>query len=747
MLTLMSVFLVPRDASCRLTGEAELGYVNYESSTDTEHVSTHSLTQRYSVLYDTSGRLVNGRLGKYDVALGYEWLAFDTGIKANAAPANNLNENKGHLIFNGDLLLDPKEIPLRLSLYSRDLSRSTFLTDSLSSDKLFDAPSINGGLSGSNTTNLSIPANTATGISGGTRIDSGATLVAGVKNGMTNGYNEILRHFPMLMLDYRDTINKDSSSTYPVDNRLTRLAFVSLNKKDNWFHYRFVTYNDYIDHLNNYNETQFQLGTVDQLLQRRWIDFTNWLRVSADGQLTRRVNERSNDNFEEFSLNLFGTARRESWELRSFNNFTRLNENDRERIVYKTSLPVYASGIITPTARWSAYSKYDDSHTNDNNTAKGEYFTTGSGGYNIDAFSKSSFTLSQGLSVEQVSASNGADSLIMTGHVGTASTPKFSRDLSLKADYDIRDYRNSSSGGSSSFIDQVIKGSASYDLAHKLRLTAEQTNRFTTGTSQTINSSDLGVTINSPQYQSPRATIGAGKSSYQTTTALKIAWNPKPRLNAGLSASEDVYVPESGVPSGITNVTATLDYAESKYKISLITSYNSDDAINSEFTNQIASSINASYIFSRSLDAKAGFSYYKAFGGSPTETINAEQSLNYNYYKVGGMANKLFEINESFTSIDEQVALIGASGTSVATKQRTNTLLLGTKYFPLRQIMIAGGARYAFVNGYAEAALSYYGSLSARYQLLEASLDYTYGKNKTDNRVEKRISANIKKRF
>jgi hypothetical protein len=751
MITLVSVFLLPRDASCRLTGEAELGYDKYDSSDNFQNASAHSFTQRYSVLYDTSGKFVNGRLGKYDVALGYEWLTFDTGTKSSAAPAENFGESKGHLYYRGEVIIDPKEVPFKLTIHSQDLNRSRFNAVALNNTQAYSlqgsslpTPSGYSDISSRSSSSISVPSSTTTGITGGTRTDSGVTLVMGVKNGMTNGYNEFLRHFPMLLLDYRDAVNKDSSSLTPVDNRLTRLAFVSLNKKDNWFHYRYVTYDDYIDSTNNYKEAQLQLGTVDYMLQRRWIDFTNWLSVSVDGQFTKRAQERSEENFNEFSLNLFGTARRQSWELRSFNNFTRLDEINRDRITYMTSLPVYANGIISPTAGWSATTKYNDNHT-----AKGAYFKTASGAYNIDAFRKSLFTISQGLSIEQVNTSNSSDALIMTGRVSTSSTPVFSRNLSLKADYNIRNYRSTANGAESTFTDQEINGVARYILTNKMYMTARQTSRFTNGSSPYLSSDVPGALINSPQYVAPREGSIIGRSSYQSITELNLAWIPKPRLNVGFTVSEDIYAPSSGVRSDVTRLEASVDYTADKIRLSSRTSFVSGGDVNSQFTNYLNSVNSASYVFSRNLDAKVGMTYFKTLSTkNRVDSVNAEQSLNYYYYHANGIIRKLFEINEMFTSIEYLDNLQAAAEAAGITKQRTNTFLLGAKYYPLRQMMIAGGARYSFMNNSSgNETLSYYGSIALNFKLLDASLDYNYGKNKTDNRVDKRISANVKKRF
>lgn len=735
MTTLMSTILLPQVALCRLIAEADLNFVNFDSRNNNQHVSAHSLTQKYSVLYDTSGKFVNGRLGRYDVSLGYEWLAFDTSIKSTTAPPENLGGGKGHFLYNGEVVIDPKEIPFRLTLHSRDMNREIF-----SKDILTGIPS-----------GINVPSDVTTAIYGGTRIDSGATLVMGVKNGMTNGYNEVLRHFPMLMLDYRDSLNKDRNSFFPVDNRLTRLAFVSLNKKDNWFHYRYVTFDDKIDASNNYNETQVQLGTVDYLMARRWVDFSNWLNLSVDGLFTKRMQARLEENYEEFSLNIFGTARRQSWEMRTFNNLTRLNENNLNRISYITSLPVYANGIISPTANWSAYTKYNDSHTD-----KGAYFTTVSGGYSIDSFRRSSFALSQGSSVEQVTDSDSSEVLILTGNAVTTSSPMFSRDLSLKAAYNIRNLRSNNAGNASNFTDQEIDGNASYNLTNRLRITAGQTNRLTTGKSLYVSGTLPGSIVNSSQYQSPYADSSLSRSSYQSTTNLAISWIPKPRMNADLSVSEDIYTTDTGERSTIARVAATVGYTGDKLKIASKTSYYARDAKKSESSQNLESTNSANYIFSRNLDAKVGFTYFRMFGvNNQINAISAEQSLNYNYYRVNGITRKLFEINEtvtheeSFTSVDGLVDYTSATATQGygSIKKRTNAFLLGAKYYPLRQMMIAGGARYSFVNSFENEIINYYGSLSVQFKLLDASLDYTYGKNKTDNRTEKRLSANVKKRF
>ncbi|MFZ2948476.1 MAG: hypothetical protein WA003_03215 [Desulfuromonadaceae bacterium] len=727
-----------------MSGEADLHYTEYDSSSKNQSYSGSSFAHRYSILYDTAGTLADGRLGKYELSLGYEWLAYDTTEKQSGSSKTRSHETRDHFNYRGDVILNPKELPLRLHLYSLDPTRSTFSMNE-SSDPLFNmgGPSVSTATSASGS-NLGgythVAPNLINGIDNGIHVTNGATLVMGVKNGMTNGYNEVLRHFPMLMLDYKDQIDKDLHRTNPVDTRLSRLAFVSLNKKDNWFHYRYVTYDDKIDSSNNFSETQYQLGTVDHQLQRRWIDFTNWLNVSVDGQFTRHMNARTIENFDEISLNLFGRASRQSWEMRTYNNFTRLNELTAGKITYSTTLPVYANGIISPTAGWSAYAKYDNSHT-----TTGDSFTTTTGGYSIDSFRRSPFTLTQGLTVEQVSVSSGKDALILTGNIGTASTLLYSKKVSLQARYDIRNYRTGlDDGTTNNFLDQEIKATVRYQPTNQLNIIAQQNVRLTSGSQASLSSPIEGAEINSVVYQENGASLrNSGGSGYQSITDLRVDWSAAPRLRFGMSGSENIYVPNSGERETMSKLTATLDYNGSNLKISSNNIYTNGDIYNSDASRSFSSTNSASVIFNRSLDARVGLSYLKTYAANGSEsTFVADQSLNYRYNANNGSMRSLFEINESFASIQE----VNVDG-GIKKSGRHNTLQLVAKYFPIRQLMIAGGGKYYFLNSGENGAINYYGSITLGFRLLVASIDYTYGKNKADGRVEKRISANLKKIF
>lgn len=717
----MCALLAPKKAFCRLSAEAELSYANYDVSDRTgRHLSANSLSQRYSVLYGKQGRFMEGRMGMYDVALGYEWSTFDTSIKSTDNNSSSPSASNGHIIFSGEVLVDPKEFPLKLSVYSRDLTRSTWIRESNTRQYSYtNSPLVSDGL---------VAPDFITGIQNGQHVESGATLVLGVKNGMTNGYNELFRHFPMIMLDYRDQINKDYSSLYPENNRLSRLAFVSLNKKDNWFHYRYTTYKDYINSGNSYNETQIQLGTVDQTMQRRWVDFANWLQVSADGLLSKRVINNSLST-EEFTLNLFATARRKTWEARTFNSFTR-EKNNNDLITYKTNVPVYVSGIFSPTSTWNAYLTYNDSKNN-----KGGQFTTTSAGYQADAFTRSTFTLKHGIGVETATGSD-----IISGMIGTASTSRFSRVFSLAADYNIRRYMYDNNA----FTSQSFNANARYVVNNQLSFLLSQTNNFTSGRSRAIGGGVSGASTFTEQYYNPRTGSYDVGSSYQSVTGLSASWNPLPRLNVTFSATEDVYKPADGPNNIITTLENNVDYSVSNLRFSSKNLYSHGNSSGSSSpyntAGQVSSQNTASYIFSRNMDARLKVSYYKWIDqSSQPDKLEVEQNFNYYYYQTRGVARKIFEINEAFIRRDEPYN----SGVVV----RNNEFSLGAKYYPMRQLLVGGGARYIFAKRLDDYSVSYFGTIALQFRLLEASIDYTYGKNTSDGRIEKKFMANVKKKF
>lgn len=723
--------LSPSVASARLSAEASLNYTSYSiSDNQNNRISANHFTQDYSLLYSKQGLLYNSRIGKYNVSLGYNWSALDT-HSTSTAGNYDLSTNRGHIYYSGEILVDPKEVPLRFVAYSRDLTRNTFSSS--------EPPAMSSLFS--NSGRLLGGSYLATGINDGLHIDSGATLVAGVKNGMTNGYNEILRHFPMIMLDYRDQIDRDLRSQTPIDTRLSRLAFVSLNKKDNWFHYRYITYNDYINPDNNFIEKQIQIGTVDQTLARRWIDFSNWIQVSTDLQFTKHDGKLSYANFQEVDLNFFTQAQRSNWEARSYNNFNRYRE-DMGKLTYRTTLPLNVYGTINPTLSWASRASYRESHDN-----YGAHTESLLGGYRVDAFKRSPFTFSHNLDVES-SKSESSDLLVLSGGIETTSTVRLSRIYSVAASYNIKQSTQKYTSGSSDFLEQKLSLRAAYNPSNTVRITLRQDNEITNGTNLSFSSSVRDTSTSLPQYVAPRyGFVNSSPShSYRSLTTLNTTWNPRARLDFGLTASEDMYYADNSSSSNITTISASVNYSNDRLKFSDSLNYVKGSYQLGEDTTTLSNDTTLSYYHSRNLDSRLALSVYRWTNSSTTNySFNFEQQLNYAHFSNSGMSRKLFEFNETITHTNNPYQYYNNFYNN--SRNARTSLSLGLKYYPLRQLVFSNGARYEYYNSLKNYSLIWYSSLAANFRLLQASVDYAQGKRQSDGLLEKKFTANVKKQF
>jgi len=689
-------------------------------------MSSSSLVQDYSLLYSTKGMVYNSRVGRYDVSLGYNWTSLDTTFKSSTQPTENHSPDRGHILYKGEIDLDPKEIPIKLNAYSRDLARNTITNSSAHGFENF------GSILGYR--------DQPTSINDGLHVESGATLIAGIKSGTTNGYNEAMRHFPTFFIDYKDAINRDLRSMSPYNDRLSRLAFVSLNKKENWFHYRMTTYNDYLDSKNNYMERQFQLGTVDESMARRWVDFSNWLKVSTDIQFSKRKNNDQKNAIEDINFNLFAAAERTNWNARSFSNFNRyLDENNK--LTYKTTLPLYASGVVSQDISWNARSSFRDNH-DVNILGERSSFRNMLAGYRLDAYKRAPFTLSQSFDVE-LSQTNTSDFITLSAVLETTSTPRYSRDLKLGASYNIKNSVTSSSADStSSFLEQSLDLRGGYALTNTLRFEASQNTTFTKGNLNPFSGTTSDSNTQISQYISPRSLSNSevGSESLHSLTSLKVAWDPKPRLTTHLTLSEDIYKTTVLGVTPVTEVMAGVSYNNDAWTLSDAIKYtrgSRESLDNNAYS--ISNDASLRYTYSRNFDTSASGSYLANYSsGAGTYETNFEQRLNYNFFTRTGIARKLLEFNETLTYTD---------GSANTLRDFKKGLLLGFKYHPINRLTLGGGVGYAYSIQSKDYTLVWNASATANFKLLQASLDYVYGIRKSDGARESKLIGNIRKSF
>lgn len=729
----------PFPAKAGISGEAELGYVRYDAEANGERVSeANSFHQRYSLLYETAGEFYNGRMGRYDLALGYEWGSFDTKIKNPSNPTDPLaNDNTsisaGHLLYRGEVVLDPLELPLRLRAYSHDTNRINMHED----------------LGGINGSSIFAPG-LITNLFDGTHINSGATLVFGVKNGLTNGYNAIFRHIPLVMLDYRDDINRDLKSLSPVDTRMRRLAFVSLNKRDNWFHYRTTDFRDNLNANQSFKETQMQIGTVDHLLSRRWIDLTNWVKISADGQFTKHASSTPANSFESYELNFFAVASRRTWDARTFSNFTRLL--DEEGITLERTVPLYASGVFGADVDWKAslYSNEKRIQAPNGTVINNSNY---SASVRADMFRRSPFTLGVMMRGETTD-SYGSQLLSFEAGVETASTARLSRDYSLSGSYTVKYFDASGGTGSGGgYLNQNALGRFVYAASPTWRVEVEEDLSAASG-SNPRNFNNSAITVNSG-FSSGTSTVSGSAISFQrrnsdideyvrSVTTVSTAWRPLPRTSVSFSVSEDVLIQPGAPTDFLTTFRNTIDYSTPTFFARMRNSYNVR-MVGGESIDYLESVGTLEYRPIRQLEGLLTYTYNvgDVDVNTKSEFLDLRQRLGYSFYTLSGANRKLLELYEEFTY--NRTLNAGTVNTDLNTTKR---FTLGARYFPLRSLFVGGDARYSLIEPGGITEQLYTGVVGLNFRKLQANLEYTYGKrNGSDNRIEKRISANVKKLF
>jgi len=321
------------NAWARLDGEAEWNYAHFEQSSDNEDDLTAShFTQRYSLMHRTAGLLAGGRAGFYDVGLGAEWGAYESDFDGEEISNDALK-----YLYEGRLQIAPGGLPFRLNAYSYDTQKIQFMETN--------------GIYTTDTTSTGIFSlinpRIVTDLHNGQTIVSGVQLMAGIRNGTYLGkYREILSQWPRILIDYRDVYRSDMKSRTPQKYRDQDLAFVSLNKKDNWFHYRVHTHKDYLRPENDERESTIMLGTIDHTLKRQWIDLTNWIRISVDGSYTESERDWDPWKTEKYELNFFTTMQRRDFYASSLANMQRIKRGSR--LDSTLDLPFFYNMNINP---------------------------------------------------------------------------------------------------------------------------------------------------------------------------------------------------------------------------------------------------------------------------------------------------------------------------------------------------------------------------------------------------------------
>jgi hypothetical protein len=330
--------LMPGMAVALPTGQVDgivlYGAGEYRAEVDGSEVqSSRSTYQQVALRYQNRGQLGDARFGSYTLMLGYEFNHLDPSSFTDGVRDSSEEITTGKVLYNASIVVAPGGLPFRLSAYARDQRQSLFA----SQVRRVDLPY------GQQGHDLSIfnELETVNDLTNGTHHEMGITLLAGIRNGSYIGtYRDYLALLPRLLIDFRQIESEDKTRDFSQTHTRSRdLAFVSLNKKDNWLHFRMNDHTDFLNSMNNRKNSQVLFGTVDHTLARQWINLTNWIRISGDFSYTDEREAKIPDPTRTYNVNLFTVAHREKSQVSVLSNFQR--ETQGALLTQEGEVPVY----------------------------------------------------------------------------------------------------------------------------------------------------------------------------------------------------------------------------------------------------------------------------------------------------------------------------------------------------------------------------------------------------------------------
>ncbi|HEY5974071.1 MAG TPA: hypothetical protein VIU41_04955 [Geobacteraceae bacterium] len=726
LLVLLTMLLVwPADGNAQIKGEASLGYVSYNAEDHTGTlVDASSLAQRYSLMYVTQGDVKHESVGTYKLGVGYQWLSLSASATSPQFGNQNSDISAGRALYDGEIWLDPPQLPLKFKAYLRDPGATSFNVDSL--------PPLN-------SSNTLLTPGVITDINdSGTNINGGFTLTFGVKDSMTSSYSSLFSLIPMVMIDYRDTYQHDTNAQNRIDLRSRRLSFISLNKADNWFHYRAARFDNYLDRTQSFTEDEFQLGTIDFRLRRTWIEMTNWIKISTDGRLTSHKGESATTSFEEYDLNFFGIASRRNWEARTFLNFNRHLEQNQ--LILSQRAPFYLNGVLSADTDWFARYVFDADQRQYNVGPNGKR-TNNTVTVGVNTFRRAPFTLSSTFSMEMAKDTASSDNIAFGGTIETASTRRFSDVLGLQARYNTRLFlsTDNKSGNESTYLTQELAVMGKYTPNQRLTVSLTQQIQAGSGTNPVANSNS---TITTPSLGTSGNFVLTQRAQtindyLRFNTLVEAGWRQNANFSTFVTASADVLTTPGQQNDIILMATHGLNYETPIYSMNLNTTAISRDTSGRNVYN-VVSFARASYRPNRDLDSSASIEYRWLSDNSLNGTwLQVLQRLNYVFWNKMGIRAKLIELTEDFNyTLNEQNSV---------TLQDSTTVRFTGRYYPTSRLTLMAAAAGTVDQGAFTQA--YTAGIIASFKLLEASADYSYAMRDSDKRIDKRLSATVQRRF
>lgn len=735
-IALLGALLTAAPAAAEVAGLAEWRYGEFRGRQDGAGLKEAShFTQRYSLMYHKGGQLAGGRGGRYNIDLGYMWTAVDS-----ETDGESFDIGTGKVLFRGEMQLAPGGLPFRLRLYSQDLSETT-LTEDNGLYQIFGQK------------DAGIPvAGMVNNLANGQRIRSGGTLIVGIRNGSYQGrYRDVLSQFPRLLVDYQEYYVRDLKSRTPQHSRSRDLAFVSLNKKDNWFHYRLHDYHDFLNASQDFSEKSVMLGTVDHELVRQWINLTNWIQLSVDGTYTVLEQARVDaPAVQRYDLNLFGTARRSNWNASNFSTFSRvLDGNSLEK---RLEVPFFLQGEIDRNTAWRfrmvGSRRQHLTFASAGTTDFDDLFASA----RLETFRTGRFVVAPELAAEVKGGDEGEGNAVRAGfeiYSNRAHRPRYE----LFGAYSLARFAGTGvEGFEVDYWEQEAKGRLALNVTARLRAGLTQELLYGSGslertvTHQLAPRGDLGLTL-------ADARVAQDGAVWRSTTGAFVEYTHS-RFSNRFELRYD-YLSNPAGSNDLTTLSQHLRYGRQAFDV---TSEN-------EFVlgahapggNVEAGSLRAGssersfshkttlrYTPSRLWDggARVGLEWQDEDAGASTRW-DVQQNVRYHIYKVNGIVRRLASLREEA----HFERFRNAQGGS----EQEASLLLGADYFPTRVLNLSVATQYRRQLPEETDTVALFLSAGLDFQKLKVALDYSYGTRSAGEvaakRTEQRWELTVKKIF
>ena len=440
---------------------------------------------------------------------------------------------------------------------------------------------------------------------------------------------------------------------------------------------------------------------------------------------------------------MFTIATRRTWEIRNFANFNRYRNTTT--LTESQRFPLYINGIWGAETDWSV--RVLSNNSRQLPLAGGAAVTRGSNALQVrvNSFNRSAFTLGSTFAVEHYRDTATAENTALDLGLESTSTSRFSRNVNLAGSYHVKAFlERDSSGNNATYITHDASFNARYAPAQTISLVASE--RLQMGTGDNLGTSANSVVQSNPDFQNNNASAQVSLNRdqnisdyWRSVSGLSVSWTPLARLSTSLRGSIDVL----SVPGRPYDITATLDhhidYQLRDLSISLSSSgILRDNGIDPQYL-QFSSTGRVQYRPNRNVDTvlASGLSTVRSSGTS-SSFINLLQSARYLFFSRRGIERQLGELTEEFTISQNNGDFQGETASR-------KTLWLTGRYYPTTRVSLTGSAGVRFYESSFEQV--YAAGLGLNMKIMDASVDYSYAKRDSDNRIEKRFSAAVRKTF